>query len=155
MSNNKQIPIFSLDSISIKKKLWSHLMVYGKKTQSQNIFMKSVKSIQKTAKKDLQKVIPLAIINSLPLFHAKTLIKKTGKQKFLQEIPFILSTNQRVTLSIKYVLLILKSKKVNKISNLVKLQFLLYSKILLQKKTDLLQTSLIEKKKFAKFRWFL
>ena len=155
MNKNKQILTSSYSNISVKKKLWSHLMVYGRKTQSQNILTKSIKLIQKTAKKDLQKIIMLAIINSLPLFHAKKLVKKTGKQKFLQEIPFVLSKNQRITLSIKYILLTLKTKKQLKISQLIKLQFLCYSKLFLQKKTDSLQKILIEKKKFAKFRWFL
>jgi ribosomal protein S7 len=155
MNKDKQILAPFYNNITVKKKLWNYLMVYGRKTRSQNIFIKSIKLIQKTVKKDLQRIISLAIINSLPLFHAKKLIKKTGKQKFLQEIPFVLSKNQRIALSIKYILLILKTEKQTKISKLIKLQFLSYSKLSLQKKTDSLQKFLIEKKKFAKFRWFL
>jgi len=139
----------------VKNKFLSYLMFCGKKIKSQNIFIKSSKLLQKNIIKNSQKIIKLVVINSLPLICAKKLIRKKGKQKFLQEIPYILSKTQRISFAIKHIILILRAKKINKVSKLLQFEFLFHSKAFLQKKIDILHQNLLTKKKYAKFRWFL
>jgi hypothetical protein len=117
--------------------------------------MNAIKLLQKTVKKSSTKIILLSIINSLFIIQAKKLIKRKGKQSFLQELPFILSKNQRISFSIKYILLTLKKKKVKTLSELIYLEFLYNSQILEKKRKDTLHQEFILQKKYAKFRWFL
>jgi ribosomal protein S7 len=141
--------------INIKKNLLNHLMTCGKKTKCYNNFMNAIKLLQKTVKKSSTKIILLSIINSLFIIQAKKLIKRKGKQNFLQELPFIFSKNQRISFSIKYILLTLKKKKVKTLSELIYLEFLYNSQILEKKRKDTLHQEFILQKKYAKFRWFL
>jgi ribosomal protein S7 len=145
----------SKNIINIKKNLLNHLMTCGKKTKCYNNFMNAIKLLQKTVKKSSTKIILLSIINSLFIIQAKKLIKRKGKQSFLQELPFILSKNQRISFSIKYILLTLKKKKVKTLSELIYLEFLYNSQILEKKRKDTLHQEFILQKKYAKFRWFL
>ena len=143
------------NTINIKKNLLNHLMMCGKKTKCYNNFMKAIKLLQKTVKKSSTEIIRLSIINSLFMIQTKKLIKKKGKQSFLQKLPFILSKNQRISFSIKYVLFKLKNKKAKPLSELMYLEFLYNSKVFEKKVKDTLHQEFISQKKYAKFRWFL
>jgi len=141
--------------ISIKKNLVNHLMICGKKTKCFNHFMQIIKLLQKTVKKPSLEIIKLSIINSLPIIYAKKLIKKKRKQSFVQELPFILSKNQRILFSIKDILTMLKKKKVKTVPELIYFELLDNSKKFFKKRKDILQQEFILQKKYAKFRWFL
>ena len=155
MVKNKTLLKLSPQNTNIKKQILVYLMLDGKKHKCYQIFNKSIKLIQKNMKKSSKEIIKLSIINSLPVIYTKKLIKKRGKQKFLQEIPFILSKNQRIKFSIKYILLALKKKASSRIYRMLHLEFLFNSKTFLQKKKDVLNRECLVAKKYTKFRWFL
>ena len=52
----------------IKNKIISHLIINGKKETSEKIVKESLKKIQRESKKQLKKIMQLAIINSTPVF---------------------------------------------------------------------------------------
>lgn len=155
MVKNKNLLKLSSQNTNIKKQILVYLMLDGKKSKSYQIFNKSIKLLQKSMKKSSQEIIKLSIINSLPVIYTKKLIKKRGKQKFLQEIPFVLSKNQRIKFSIKYILAALKKSESFQVYRILQTEFLLNSKTFLQKKKDVLNKECLVAKKYTKFRWFL
>jgi ribosomal protein S7 len=141
--------------INVKRKIFSHLILQGKKARCETFFLKTVKLTQKSCKKNTQLIIKSCIINSLSIINSRKLVKKKGKQKFTQEIPFVLSKNKRISLSIKRVLLVLAESKPVTVSKLLQTECLLNSKIRIKKAKDNIEQELLIKKKYAKFRWFL
>ena len=92
------------EKTTIKKLVLNYSMLKGKKLKCYQTFKKSAKVIQKNLKKDFEEILKISVSNSLPVIYTKKQIKKKGKQKILQEIPFILSQNQRIKFSVKYIL---------------------------------------------------
>jgi ribosomal protein S7 len=140
---------------NVKKKIFNHLIIQGKKAKCETFFLKAVKLIQKSCKKSSQSIIKSCIINSLSVINSKKLAKKKGKQKFMQEIPFVLPKNKRISLSIKRLLSVLTKSKLVTASKLLQTECLLNSKICIKKTKDSIEQELLIKKKYAKFRWFL
>jgi ribosomal protein S7 len=140
---------------NVKKKIFNHLIIQGKKAKCETFFLKTVKLIQKSCKKSSQSIIKSCIINSLSVINSKKLAKKKGKQKFMQEIPFVLPKNKRISLSIKRVLSVLTKSKLVTAPKLLQTECLLNSKICIKKTKDSIEQELLIKKKYAKFRWFL
>lgn len=151
----KLISINKNQKINFKKKILNHLILQGKKSKCEVFFLKTVKLIQKSCTKDSQLVIKSSIVNSLSIIYIKKLVKKKGKQKFIQEIPFVLSKNKRISLSIKYVVAVFIKSRSATIPKLLQIEFILNSKTRKKKIKDTVEQEFLTKKKYAKFRWFL
>lgn len=94
----------------VKNKIINHLILNGKKNISEKLLLKTMKELQKTSLKQSKKLVNLAIILSIPVFKVHKMIKKTKKKK-IREIPVIISSKKaRISLSIKFILIILKEK---------------------------------------------
>lgn len=115
----KSVLIRTNSKINVKKKIFNHLILQGKKAKCETFFLKTVKLTQKSCKKSTQLIIKSCIINSLSIINSKKLVKKKGKQKFTQEIPFVLSKNKRISLSIKRILSVLAESKPVTVSKLL------------------------------------
>lgn len=141
--------------VNFRKSISNHLLLHGKKSKCEAFFFKALKLIQKSSIKNSQLIIKLSIINSLSIINVKKLIKKKGKQKFIQEIPFVLSKNKRISLSIKRALPVVIKNKLLTIFKFLQIEYMLNSKTCIKKTKDSAEQEFLTKKKYAKFRWFL
>ena len=145
----------TLKNIS-KKKLWNHSTKHGKKQISERIVAKSFKKAQKFQKKNLNKIIKLSIISSIPTFKIVKLTNKRRRKKSIKEIPTFLSNHEsRISWSLKNIIQAVAPKGNTFISELLKEYFLLArleSKVFTLK-NDIQKSSLKEKKYFRFYRW--
>ena len=128
------------------------LIFKGKKFKSYKLISASLRFIQKNSKKNHRQLLQLSLINLAPLFNIKIIQKKRKKSK---EFPFFLVNKLRLSLSIKFILNNIKSKK--KIANkMLAKEILLIMKnnnSLILKKNLLVDRS-FSQKKYANYRWF-
>jgi ribosomal protein S7 len=83
----------------LKRKTVNHILKSGKKQVSEKILKNSVKSVQKFQKKSHNKVLKLAIFNSMPTFR----IINLKRRKYLLEIPAYISYYKyRASWGLKY-----------------------------------------------------
>jgi ribosomal protein S7 len=108
--------------------------------------------------KNYQELIKTGIINSSPTVNVKQVKLKKGKKKNVKEYPFVLASENRISLAIKFILETVK-KKENKplylYSNL-KQEIIANSQNesnAIRKKDDLQKNTLL-KKQYAYYRWF-
>ena len=147
----------TLKNIS-KKKLWNHSTKHGKKQISEKIIAKSFKEAQKSQKKNLNEIIKLSIISSIPTFKIVKLTNKRRRKKSIKEIPTFLSNHEsRISWSLKNIIKAVapKIKGNTFISELLKEYFLL-SRLegkVFTLKNDIQKSSLKEKKYFRFYRW--
>jgi ribosomal protein S7 len=147
-----------IKTLNIKHKIFNHLMVNGNKETCEKTFLKSSKSLQKSLLKNYQELIKIGIINSSPTVNVKQVKLKKGKKKNIKEYPFVLDSENRISLAIKFILETVK-KKENK-------PFYLYTNLkheivanskndsnAIKKKNDLQKHTLL-KKRYAFYRWF-
>jgi ribosomal protein S7 len=151
----KSVFVNQNSKVNLKKSISNHLLLHGKKSKCEAFFLKAVKLIQKSSIKSSQLIVKSSIVNSLTIINVKKLIKKKGKQKFIQEIPFILSKNKRISLSIKRALSAVIKNKLLTISKFLQIECILNSKTCIKKTKDSTEQEFLAKKKYAKFRWFL
>jgi ribosomal protein S7 len=147
-----------IKTLNIKHKMLNHLMVNGNKETCEKTFLKSSKSLQKSVLKNYQELIKTGIINSSPTVNVKQVKLKKGKKKNIKEYPFVLASENRISLAIKFILETVK-KKENK-------PLYLYSNLKQEiitnsqnesnaiKKKDDLQKNTLLKKQYAYYRWF-
>jgi ribosomal protein S7 len=147
-----------LKTLNIKHKIFNHLMVNGNKETCEKLFLKSSKLLQKSLLKNYQKLIKIGIVNTSSIINMKQVRLKKGKKKNVKEYPFILNSNNRILLAIKFILETVR-KKENK-------PFYLYTNLKheiiassqnnskAKKKKDDLQKQTLLKKRYAYFRWF-
>ena len=143
---------------NIKHKIFNHLMTHGNKETCEKTFLKSSKSLQKSLFKNYQDVIKIGIINTSPTVNTKQVKLKKGKKKNIKEYPFVLDSNNRIALAIKFILETVKKKESKPLylySNL-KQEIIanLKSESSTIKKKDELQKSTLLKKQYAYYRWF-
>ena len=138
----------------LKKKFYSHLMSQGKKNTCENLFLKSLKAVQKNTKKDHKSLIQLSIIDNTTVIQLKHVKKK--RRRTTKEFPFILNKKNRITQSIKSILKISNEKKKEKffhnLSNTILASSDYKNNILKTKETK--HNEALAKKKYAFFRWF-
>jgi ribosomal protein S7 len=145
-------------TLNIKHKIFNHLMTNGNKETCEKTFLKSSKSLQKSIFKNYQELIKIGIINTAPIINVKQVKLKKGKKKKVKEYPFVLNSENRISLAIKLILEAVK-KKENK-------PLYLYTNLkqeitansqndssAVKKKYDLQKNTLL-KKQFAYYRWF-
>ena len=62
---------------SLKQNIFNRIMVNGNKRISEKIFVKTLKTIQKTeSKKDFESILKFSLINSAPLIYVKNIKRK-------------------------------------------------------------------------------
>jgi ribosomal protein S7 len=147
-----------IKTLNIKHKIFNHLMTHGNKETCEKTFLKSSKSLQKSLLKNYQELIKVGIINTAPIVNVKQVKLKKGKKKNVKEYPFVLNSENRVSLAIKFILETVK-KKENKPLYLytnLKQEIIANSQndsSAIKKKNDL-QKNTILKKQYAYYRWF-
>lgn len=98
------------NKIYVKEKIIKHLLLNGKKQIGEKLLLKTFKELQKNSLKNCKKLLNLAIISCIPVFKLHKLVKR---KKISKEIPAIISNKKvRVSLAIKFILLVLKNKNV-------------------------------------------
>ena len=143
----------------IQNKIINHIMYDGNKKTSENILYKSIKKLQKNSKKQLKKIIQLAIINSTPTFKLHKIENKKRKKRNrkIREIPaFISKSISRTSTAIKSILYSIEKKKSKKFYTKLKQEILLTAQYqgtaIVLKNT--LQKQVVTKKHFFKYyRW--
>ena len=93
---------------TIKKKILTSLINNGNKYNSEKIFKKSIKLLQKSLKKNSKDIFKKSILNSSPIIKVKQ-IKRKRKQ--IKEFPFIVKKSSRVSLGLKSMINTVKLKK--------------------------------------------
>lgn len=143
--------------MKIKNKLINHIMVNGEKKTSEKILLKSLKELQKNSSKQSKNLVKLAIINSTPIFKLHKIINKKKKKIYIREIPaFIPKTSYRNSLSIKFILVSAKNKKINNFYTKFKQEILLTAQskgTSIELKNDLQKQVLLKKRFFTFYRW--
>jgi ribosomal protein S7 len=114
--------------------------------------------LKKSLIKNYPELIKIGIINTAPIINVKQVRLKKGKKKNVKEYPFVLNSENRISLAIKFILETVK-KKENK-------PFYLYTNLKQEiitnsqndssavKKKDDLQKKTLLKKQYAYYRWF-
>ncbi len=137
----------------LKRKTVNHILKSGKKQVSEKILKKSLKSVQKVQKKSHNKILKLAICNSMPTFR----IIKLKRRKSLLEIPaYISSYEYRTSWGLKYLTKALTSNSNNIFYKQLKNEILsnASSTIETAKPKDEVQKNVLKKKKYFKhYRW--
>ena len=142
----------------IKQKVFNLIMKKGKKQTSEKLFLKSVKLLQKSSKKNTVNIIKISIVNSTPLTKMKIFKRnKKRKTKHVISFPYLLTFKQKNTLGIKNLILLSKSQKNSKsffnnfcdqLINASNKQGKIIENISKHHNESFL------KKKFSNFRWF-
>jgi len=139
----------------MNKKIINELLLHGKKTKSEKIWLKSIKSLNKLDLKNPKKLINRSIINVSPLLNIKQL-KNKKKRSQLKEFPYIIRSKNRVSATWKFFLNFSKKKTEKNFSNVLVSELLATannSGIKKKKKKSLYEYAFLKKKYFF-FRWF-
>lgn len=150
--------IKNIQTISLKTKLINILMISGKKISAEKLLLNFVKKIQKSSKKYFQKLIQLAIIYLTPTFKLNESIIKKGKRKAINNsFSFIRSDVFRVQISFKSIRDFLVSNKKSNQSYIKLVEEVLLASNLkgnsVDKKTELQNRILVNKRYLSKFHW--
>jgi len=142
------------NKIILRKKIYTHLMHHGKKSTCEKVFLKALKTLQKETQKNHKSLIQTAIVNTTPTIQLKQIKKK--KRKTIKEFPFVLNKKNRMTQSIKSILLITNSRPKNKFFINFPEEILLTSNLKsnILKTKEIKHTEALLKKKYTFFRWF-
>lgn len=93
----------------MNKKIINQLLLNGKTTISEKIWLKGIKFFQKLIFKNPKKLINRAIINVTPLLKVKQL-KQRRKRSLLKEFPYIINKKNRISAALKFFLNKTKNK---------------------------------------------
>lgn len=126
----------------------------GKKNTCEKVFLKSLKLLQKKTKKNHKSLLQTAVVNSTSIIQLKQIKKK--KRKTVKEFPFVLNKKNRITQSIKSILLTVNIKQNKnffvKFSEEVLMNSGYKSNTLKVKETKHIEA--LSQKKYTFFRWF-
>lgn len=143
----------------IKQNIYNLIMKNGKKQTSEKLFLKSLKLLQKNLKiKNSKHIIKTSIINGAPLTKLKMVNRnKKRRNKHNITFPYLLTFNQKISTSIKNLILETQKNKNSKyfFENL-------FNEILntsnkkgnVNEKVYNQHTEAFLKKKFSNYRWF-
>jgi len=98
----------------MNKKIINQLLLNGKVTISEKIWLKSIKIFYKSLTKNPKKLINRAIINITPLLNVKKVNKQT-KRSQPKEFPYVVDNKNRNSLGLKFFLNKTKNKNEMKI----------------------------------------
>jgi len=143
---------------TLKHKLTNLIMRDGRKKTVEKILIKSLKLLQKNNKKNHKNLLKNSIVNSTPTFKMTKQAKKKGKRKMNQEVPaFIKSDSLRINSAINF--LISSSLKNKNNSHFYKritheiIDSFSNKGNSLERKTDLQNQVLKQKRYLLNFRW--
>nr|YP_010233619.1 ribosomal protein S7 [Pleurosigma inscriptura]QSZ78236.1 ribosomal protein S7 [Pleurosigma inscriptura] len=133
-------------------------MKNGNKKTCEKILLKSFKGIQKSSLKSYKKILKIGLINSASVFRITELKQKKRKKKSsVKEIPtFILNNFERISWSLKSILIYSKKQNANNFYKKLKQEIIINSKNkgnAVDKKTDLHKQILPKKRLLLYFRW--
>lgn len=94
----------------MNKKIINQLLLSGKSTVSEKIWLKSIKLFDKSFIKDYKKLLNQALVNVTPLLKIKQL-KQKKKRLQIKEFPFITNKKNRISSALKFFLNKTKNKK--------------------------------------------
>ena len=139
----------------MNKKIINQLLMNGKSTISEKIWLKSLKFFYKSFIKNHKKAVNRALIHVTPLLKVKQLQQKR-KRSQLKEFPYIVKDKVRISFALKFFLN--KTKDKNEIKMHQKLVNELVtvankSGIGVSKKKSVYEYAFIKKKYFY-YRWF-
>jgi small subunit ribosomal protein S7 len=131
------------------------LLIDGKSTVSEKIWLKSLKFFYKSFVKSHKKAINRALINITPLLKVKQL-KQKRKRAQLKEFPYIVNNKSRITLALKFFLTKTRNKKETKMYEKFVTDLITVanrSGVSINKKKSLYEYAFLKKKYFY-YRWF-
>ena len=134
----------------MKKKIINQLLLNGKVTISEKIWLKSIKIFYKSLTKNPKKLINRAIINITPLLKVKKVNKQT-KRSQPKEFPYVVDNKNRNSLGLKFFLNKTKNKKEIKTQKKIISELLTIasgSSLIVNKKKNLYEYAFIKKKYF-------
>ena len=91
----------------------NQLLIDGKSTVSEKIWLKTLKLFDKSFVRNNKKAVNRAIVNLTPLLKVKQL-KQKRRQTQLKEFPYIVKDESRIPLALKFFLTKTKNKKETK-----------------------------------------
>lgn len=145
--------------LEVKTKFINHLIIDGKKSKSEKIVSKSVKTLQTRSKKSSKKLIQIALVTSTPIFKLNTIVQKKRKKKKQKAkiIPaFIHKKHSRISFAIKYIVTTVQKKKNKSISFNLPEEILLSSQNrsnAINTKKDIQQQAFLNRHLFKYYRW--
>lgn len=131
------------------------MLIDGKSTVSEKIWLKSLKFFYKSFVKSHKKAINRALINITPLLKVKQL-KQKRKRAQLKEFPYIVNNKSRITLALKFFLTKTRNKKETKMYEKFVTDLITVanrSGVSINKKKSLYEYAFLKKKYFY-YRWF-
>ena len=131
------------------------MLLDGKSTVSEKIWLKSLKLFYKSFAKSHKKAINRALINVTPLLKVKQL-KQKKKRAQLKEFPYIVNNKSRITLALKFFLTKTRNKKETKMYEKLVTELITVanrSGVSVNKKKSLYEYAFLKKKYFY-YRWF-
>lgn len=147
--------------LNIKNKFTNHIMLSGRKQNSEKNLLKSFKKFQQSSKKQTKKIFQLALIYSTPIFklheNSNKKLKKRKRSKIRSIPAFMQKPLTRISLGIKYILdNIVRKKTQNVFYNKLYQEILLTSKTKgnnLEIKKETQKKTLLNKRYFKYYRW--
>jgi len=139
----------------MNKKIINQLLLDGKSSISERIWLKSIKLFDKSFAKDHKKTVNRALVNVTPLLKVKQL-KQKKKRSQIKEFPFVTNNKNRISLALKFFLNRTKNKKEIKTYKMLMTELLAVannSGKYTNKKRDLYEYAYLKKKYFY-YRWF-
>ena len=138
----------------IKKKFLTKLINNGNKCNSEKIFKKSIKLLQKKLTKSSKDIFKKSVINSSPVLKVKQ-IKQRRKQ--IKEFPYIINKTSRISLGLNSIVNNVKLKKkynffYKELTDELLLTIDNKSSTVKLKKNN--YENAFKLKKYANFRWF-
>ena len=137
-------------------KLINNLINSGKKRTSENSLLRVSKNLQKCSGKNFNNIIKLAIIFSTSIFKIN-LTEKTNQNKIYKKGFFNLQqkNKSRISLSIKYLITIMKNQKVDSFNKKFYNGIFLFFKHKnnIEKKNNLQEQIFLNKHIFFYYRW--
>ena len=101
-------------NLEIKNKFINHLLIEGKKGKSEQIILKSFKTLQTESKKSPKKLLQFALVFNTPIFKINTITqkkKKKTKQRTKIIPAFISKKSSRISFAIKFIITTTKKNK--------------------------------------------
>lgn len=139
----------------MNKKIINQLLLKGKITISEKIWLKTLKGFYKSFTKNDKKFINKALINIAPFLKTKQLRQKKRRLS-IKEFPYVIENKNRISLALKFFLDKTKQKTEIKIHKKLTDELVAAAKNIgtnIQKKKNLYEYAFVKKKYFY-YRWF-
>ena len=139
----------------MNKKIINQLLLKGKITISEKIWLKTLKGFYKSFTKNHRKVISKALINIAPFLKTKQLRQKKRRLS-IKEFPYVIKNKNRIALALKFFLNKTKKKTETKIHKKLIDELVAAAKNIgtnINRKKNLYEYAFVKKKYFY-YRWF-